>query len=203
MRSAIQALCAVVAVIALAGCEPVYEGPQLSEVPTGLAFTTSIRTSRLPLPDRRLLGQYAYAAPGGTDWRTSVTISEYEGLSTRSEVEAARDRYHSRYGDRSSRYGPVESFTVDGRPAWAYTADGLSDGRLTRHGLTAVVPWDDRTFSIEVSSEEEKWMGRDVQKGIAASFHVARRGRFRPGLLALVAVAALVWAVLGLRRRMA
>jgi hypothetical protein len=201
--SAIRALCTAAAVLALAGCEPVYEGPQLSEVPKGLAFTNSIRTSRLPLPDRRLLGQYAYAAPGGTDWRTSVTISEYEGLSSRTEIEAARDEYHSRYGDRSSRYGPVQDFLVDGRAAWAYTADGLSDGKVTRHGLTAVVPWDDRTFSIEVSSEEETWMGRDAQRRIASSFHIAKKGRFRPILLAILGGAALVWASFKLRRRQA
>ncbi len=198
---AFRVLCAAVSVLVLAGCEPVYEGPQLSEVPKGLAYTNSIRTSRLPLPDRRLLGQYAYAVPGGVDWKTSATISEYEGLTTRAEVEAVRDRYHSRYGDRLSRYGPVEDFQVDGRPAWVYSADSLSSGKVTRHGLTAVVPWDDRTFSIEVSSEEEKWMDRAVQRRIASSFHVAKKGRYRPILFALFGAAALVWAFLGLRRR--
>ena len=200
---AIRLLVAAAAVFALAGCEPVYEGPQLSEVPEGLAYTNSIRTSRLPLPERRLLGQVAYTGPGGMDWKTSVTISEYEGLATRSEVEAARDRYHSRYGDRLSRYGAVEGFEIDGRPAWSYTEDGLESGRVSRHGLTAVVPWDDRTFSIEVSSTEERWMDRAVQRRLASSFHVARRGRFRPILFALLAAAALVWAVLEVRRRRA
>ncbi|MBK8598869.1 MAG: hypothetical protein IPN83_25565 [Holophagales bacterium] len=199
----VRALCAVAAVFSLSGCEPVYEGPQLSTVPDGLAYTNSIRSSRLPLPDRRVLGQYAYVAPGGMDWKTSVTISEYEGLSTRAEVEAVRDRYHSRYGDRLSRYGPVEDFRVGGRPAWVYSADSLSGGKVTRHGLTAVVPWDDRTFSIEVSSEEEKWRNREVQREIASSFHVAKKGRFRPVLLALLAAAAAVGAYLGLRRRQA
>ena len=132
-----------------------------------------------------------------------MTISEYEGLSTRAEVEAVRDRYHSRYGDRLSRYGPVEDFRVGGRPAWVYSADSLSGGKVTRHGLTAVVPWDDRTFSIEVSSEEEKWRNREVQREIASSFHVAKKGRFRPVLLALLAAAAAVGAYLGLRRRQA
>ncbi|HYN40505.1 MAG TPA: hypothetical protein VE129_01915 [Thermoanaerobaculia bacterium] len=201
--NALRALCIVAAVLALAGCEPVYEGPQLSEVPEGLAYTNSIRTSRLPLPDRRLLGQYAYAVPGGIDWRTSATISEYEGLATRSEVESVRDAYHSRYGDRLSRYGPVEDFRIDGRPAWVYSADSLSSGKVTRHGLTAVVPWDDRTFSIEVSSEEEKWMGRDVQRKIASSFHIAKKGRFRPILFGICGAAALVWAFLRWRRQQA
>lgn len=200
--NALRAACTVAAVFALAGCEPVYEGPQLSEVPEGLAYTNSIRTSRLPLTERRLLGQYAYAVPGGTDWKTSATISEYEGLATRSEVESVRDTYHSRYG-RLSRYGPVEDFRVDGRPAWVYSADSLSSGKVTRHGLTAVVPWDDRTFSIEVSSEEEKWMDHAEQKRIASSFHVAKRGRFRPILLAVFGAAALVWAFVGWRRRQA
>jgi hypothetical protein len=195
--------CAAAAVLALAGCGPVYEGPQLSEVPEGLAYTNSIRTSRLPLPDRRLLGQYAYVVPGGTDWKTSATISEYEGLATRQEVAAARDGYHSRYGDRSSRYGPVEDFRVDGRPAWVYSVDSLSSGKVTRHGLTAVVPWDDRTFCIEVSSEEGKWMDRAVQRRIASSFYVAKKGRYRPILFALFGAAALVWAFLEVRRRRA
>lgn len=187
----------------LAGCEPVYEGPQVSEVPDGLAYTNSIRTSRLPLPDRPVLGQYAYAAPGGMDWKTSVTISEYEGSSTRSEVETARDLYRSRYGERSARYGTVDDFKVGGRPGWAYTVDGLTDGRITRHGLTAVVPWDGRTFSIEVSSEEERWKDREVQRSIAASFHIAKKGRYRPALFALVAAAAVVAVLRGLRRRQA
>jgi hypothetical protein len=201
--NALRAACTVAAVLALAGCEPVYEGPQLSEVPEGLAYTNSIRTSRLPLTERRLLGQYAYVVPGGTDWKTSATISEYEGLATRSEVESVRDRYQSRYGGRSSLYGSVEDFRVDGRPAWVYSVDGLSSAKVTRHGVTVVVPWDDRTFSIEVSSEEEKWMDRDVQRRIASSFHVAKKGRFRPILLAVFGAAALVWAIVGWRRRQA
>lgn len=200
---AFRLLAAAAAALALAGCEPVYEGPQLSEVPEGLAYTTSIRTSRLPLPDRRLLGQYAYTAPGGMDWKTSVTISEYEGLATRAEVEAARDGYHSRYGDRSSRYGPVGELEIDGRPGWSYTADGLESGRVTRHGLTAVVPWDDRTFCIEVSSGEEKWMDRAVQRRLASSFYVAKKGRFRPLLFAIFGAAGLAWALFELRRRRA
>ena len=72
---------------------------------------------------------------------------------------------------------------------------------MDRHGLTAVVPWDDRTFSIEVSSSEEAWMDREVQRRVAASFHVARRGRWRGPLLALSAAAAAAWVLLGLRKR--
>lgn len=201
--NALRTLCVVAAAFSLSGCEPVYEGPQLSEVPDGLAYTNSIRSSRLPLPDRRLLGQYAYVPPGGTDWKTSATISEYEGLASRAEVEAVRDRYQSRYGDRLSRYGPVEDFRVGGRPAWVYSVDSLSGGKVARHGLTAVVPWDDRTFGIELSSEEAKWMDREVQRRIASSFHVAKKGRFRPILYTLLAVTAVVGALLGLRRRQA
>ena len=194
---------AAAAALALAACEPVYEGPQLSEVPEGLAYTTSIRTARLPLPDRRVLAQYAYASPGGTDWKTSVTISEYEGLATRAEVEAARETYHGRYGGRSSRYGPVEDFQVDGRPAWSWTDDSLFQGQVSRHGLVVVVPWDDRTFSVEVSSEEERWMDRGVQRRLAASFHVAKKGRYRLPLLALFVSAGVGWALYDRRRRRA
>jgi hypothetical protein len=194
-------LSAAAAVLALAGCEPVYEGPQLAEVPDGLAYTTSLRTSRVPLPGRQLVAQYGYAAPGGTDWRTSVTISEFAGLATRGEVEAARQDDLARYGGRSSRYGAVEEMRVDGRPAWAYTVDALSGGEVTRHGLTAVVPWDDRTFGIEVSSEEEKWMDRAVQKRLAASFHVARKGRYRPLLFAVFAAAGAGWLLVEWRRK--
>ncbi|MRR13701.1 hypothetical protein EG835_14915 [bacterium] len=104
---------------------------------------------------------------------------------------------------RSARSGPVEDFRVDGRPAWVYLVDGLSSGTVTRHGLTAVVPWDDRTFCIEVSSEEEKWMDRAVQRRIASSFYVAKKGRYRPILFVLFGAAALVWAFLEVRRRRA
>lgn len=194
-------LLAAAALLAAGSCSPVYEGPQLSEVPEGLAYLTTIRSARHPLPDRELLGQYAYAVPGGMDWRTHATLSEYRGACDRAEVEAARDAFDERYGGRSSLYGPVEPFVAGGRPAWAYTADGLSDGKVERRGLVVVVPWDDRTYGIEVSSSEPAFIEREVQRRIAASFHVAKRGRYRGPLLALLAVAAAAGALVARRRR--
>ena len=198
---AFRLLGAAVAALALSGCEPVYEGPQLSEVPEGLAYLTSIRSSRLPLPDRRLLAQYAYAAPGGADWKTSVMISEYEGACSRAEVESAREAYAVRYGGGASRYGPVEGFEAGGRRGWAYTVDGVYRGQVDRHGLTVVVPWDEKSYSIEVSSSETRWMDRELQRRMAASFHVARRGRYRGPLLVLFIAAGAVWLFLDRRKR--
>lgn len=195
------ALAALALALALASCGPVYEGPQLAEVPDGLAYTSSIRSARVPLPGRRVLAQYAYAGPGGLDWKTSVVISEYEGLATRSEVEAARDGFHARYGGRSSRYGPVGEVRVGGRPGWGYTEDGLLDGRVVRRGLTAVVPWDERTFSLEVGSSEAPWDDREAQRRLVASFHVAKRGRYRPLLFGLLLAGLCAWALLGRRFR--
>jgi hypothetical protein len=46
-------------------------------------------------------------------------------------------------------------------------------------------------------------MDRAVQRRLVSSFHVAKKGRFRPVLLALFAAAALVWTFRELRRRRA
>lgn len=156
--------------LALAGCGPVIEGPQLGEVPSGLAYNTSISSARPPLLGREVARQVAYLAPGGQDWTDSVIITEYDGPVTRDEVLAARDGHETRYG-RSARYGPLEPLTIAGRPGWAWS-EAQPGGALTLNG---VVSLEGKTYGIELKIGRKE--GRDLaaMSRMVASFHVPRR----------------------------
>ncbi len=156
--------------LTLAGCGPVIEGPQLGEVPSGLAYNTSITSARPPLPGRPVARQVAYLAPGGQDWKDSVIITEYDGPLTLAEVAAARDGFEKRYG-RSARYGPLETLTIGGHPGWCWT-EAQADGALTLNG---VVSLEGKTYGIELKIGRKE--GRDLaaMSRMVASFHVPRR----------------------------
>lgn len=156
--------------LTLAGCGPVIEGPQLGEVPSGLAYNTSITSARPPLPGRPVARQVGYLAPGGQDWTDSVIITEYDGTVTFAEVAAARDDLEKRYG-RSARYGPLEPLTIAGRPGWAFS-EAQPGGALTLNG---VVSLEGKTYGVELKIGRKE--GRDLatMSRMVASFHVPRR----------------------------
>ena len=203
-RARRRALPLAVALAALGGtlaCEPVYEGPQLTDVPEGLAYTTGLEAARKPLPGRKANSQVGHVPPGGTSWDTSAVITTYEGRAGREELEAARDDYARRY--RTTQYGPVEPMTIGGRPGWAYTtSEETREGRKTT-GLVGLVPWDSVSYSIELRTSDPRWQEPERQRAIVASFEVARRGRHKPALYALLAAVLAGWGVAAALRRRA
>ncbi|MCU0291253.1 MAG: hypothetical protein MUF10_04590 [Thermoanaerobaculaceae bacterium] len=174
-------LAALLLAVTTAGCAPINEGPILRKPPTGLAYTSTVQSARAPLPHRARLRQVAYLKPGGTDWTTSVIITEYSGAATRDEIQEARDEYARRY--TSQGYGEVESLSIGGRDAWGWFETQRDGERVTSLGYTGVVPWGDRTFSIEVGSRDPRLHDGAFLRGVAMSFTVATQTTYDAWIL--------------------
>lgn len=109
------------------------------------------------------------------DDRDSVIVTEYEGAASRSETQAARDEYAGR--STSTRYGPVEDLKIDGRAGWCWTEAQPGDGKVRTFQLTAVVPWGDRTYSVEYSSSGSNLKTRAELQTAVESFTVVTKGK--------------------------
>lgn len=123
----------------------------------------------------------AYLRPGGTDWTTSAIITEYSGAATRDEIQEARDEYARRY--TSQGYGEVESLSIGGRGAWGWFETQRDGARVTSLGYTGVVPWGDRTYSIEVSSRDPRLHDGGFLREVAMSFTVASQTTYDAWIL--------------------
>lgn len=170
--------CALVYLLAMAlgGCAPINEGPVLARVPEGLAYSNGIRAARAPLPHRAVTRQLGYVRPGGTDWTTSVVITEYSGATDAAEVSAARDELARRH--TGTDYSDVEGMGIDGRPAWGWYERQLDKGRITSMQLTAIVPYEAASYSIEVSTSDPRLHSEVTLREFALSFHIVKRERW-------------------------
>lgn len=161
------------------GCGPVYEGPQLREVPEGLAYSNAWTSARVPLPLRKRVRQIHYVPPPAVERnRSTVVITEYEGLATRTEVSDARDALAAQY--TSTVYGPLEDLRIDGKPAWGWT-ETQREGKtkeIYTMGLTAVVayPKQNATYSVEFTAGDPAHQRRDILERTVTSFTVASAG---------------------------
>ncbi len=165
-RTALAAL--VLAAVAAAGCGPAHEGPQLADPPEGMGYINSMSSARKPLPGRATTRQLGYIRHG--DAGDMVVITEYPGPTTEDEVERARDGYEKRY--TSTEYGPLRSLKVDGRRAWGWLETQRLRGEVAAVQLTAVVPYDDVTYSIELSLHPPHLMSEEAMRAIVESFFV-------------------------------
>ncbi|MCC6129661.1 MAG: hypothetical protein IT186_07000 [Acidobacteria bacterium] len=176
-------LCVVLLLVPwLSGCgggtpAEVLELPRVKEAPQELAFMTSIRAARVPLPGRKLVTQMGYEPPGGGDPENLgyITIGEFEGAATKGEFQEARDKYASRY--KSEAYGELEDLMIDGRPAWAYTVTYTYKGKVSSVIYTAAVPYETKTYTIEFSGRREEWQDPAYLRRVVASFEVPKKGR--------------------------
>jgi hypothetical protein len=154
----------------LAGCAPVNEGPQMSIVPPGIGYTTTVESASVLLPSHARLRQVAYLPPFGQPGPTSIIITEVAGAVTASEVAGVRDDLVRRH--TSIRYGTLEPLELAGHPGWGWTERYTTKGRVTQAGFTAVVTWDVQSYSIEVSSSDPKLIDPDRLRELAMSFSV-------------------------------
>jgi hypothetical protein len=163
---------ALVAACCLSACSLVQEGPQVTEAPEDFGFTTSISSARKPLPHRSAIRQMGYLGPPGEP-PDMIIITEYEGAAPREEAEAARDELAGR--DKSESYGPFESTSVARRVAWRWSERQQSNGKLWSHEEVVVVPWGEKTYSVEYSAHGER-IDPARQQRVVRSFRVVTRG---------------------------
>lgn len=175
------------------GCR-VVEGPQLGAPPEKLGYTSSLMSARLPLPDRGKARQLGYVGAG--DSPDMVVITEYPGPTSRGDAERARDTYAARY--TSTEYGPVEELEIDGRPAWGWTETQRIDGKVVARQYTAVVSYDDVTYSVEYSAHREPQIGEEHLRGTVESFVVP--GSAPTVLIVVVGLALVALLVVWMRR---
>ncbi len=184
-----------------ASCGPIHDGPQLRETPRGLAYTTSMSSARTPLRTREQIRQITYWEEPRSMGRQSVLIVEYAGEATLQEGEAARDDYASRYG-KNGEVGPAARLEVEGRTAITWLETSWSKPGSTREEdvsgriLWAVLPWDGKTYGLELVSMGDALMSEQELRERLQTFtvHDAERATGRNylvlGLLVLAGVGA-------------
>lgn len=183
-------LLALAAASGLSGCAgPQEAGPRLTERPEGFGYRAKAYAARKVLPDREVVRQSGYFPFGGSS--DSILITEYRGTVTREQVEFARDAAARKW--TYQEYGPLQDRTIDGRRAFAWRIVQKSDDEETGLAFVAVVPYDDRTYSIEFHATDPLYRKSLVLERTVESFVVRDRGRFstiRPmGTLGIFAVA--------------
>jgi len=159
---------ALVAVLVGPGCMPLHEGPQLKDPPPGMGYISSILSARKPLPDRATTRQLGYVGAG--DSGDMVVITEYPGPTFEEEAEQARASYEARY--TSTEYGPFHSLDIDGQPAWGWLETQEVRGEVASVQLTAIVSYDDVSYSIELTLHPPRLLGAERMREIVESFYV-------------------------------
>lgn len=163
---------AVVAVIALAGCDarkPLKEGAQLTDVPEGFMFDPNMRGGRPVFQERTKVRQRGYMT-FGEDVHGSIMITEYAGTTDKRDAERARAALATRYPKQT--YDALHEITLDGRPAWAWFEETSYKGRMRRE-YKAVVSYDDVTYTIEFSTNDPHHRERAFMEHTVGTFVVA------------------------------
>jgi len=192
---------ALVAVgLGLAGCStPRLEGGIVADVPPGFAFDANASGGRNAFPDRDRLYQRSWGRITLDDTYSMITVKAFAGPLTAAEAEHARGWQAEKYG--YATYGPLESLTIDGRPAWGWLeTQGRPGEPVLALTYRAVVGYDDRTFSIDYHSNQHEYMQEAHLRDVVTSFEIARA---KPmwGLILVVGAVVLVGAFILWRGR--
>jgi len=171
----------VVVALLVSGCSsPRVEGGVIPHPPTGFAFDANATQARNVYPGGNQLSQRAWGTFG--EQHDSIYITEYEGSSTRTDAQGARDAQEARYGGYM-QYGPLEDLTIDGRPAWGWLETQMYKGRLASLEYKAVVSCDDRSFAVEFYGSTDEWRDADKLRAVVSTFEIARPKPNMPAIL--------------------
>jgi len=176
---------------------PRFEGAQVQEPPHNFLFDANADKGRNVYPDREERRQTAWMRGFGDGGHSSLFITTYSGSSSRADVQAARDSQEERYG-RSIRYGQLESFEIDGRPAWGWLEKQVAKGDTVSVEYKAVVSYDSVSYAIEFFSSEPEWMDGWRQRQVIETFAI---GKTRPNYLLILLLIAFVSVSLWLIRK--
>lgn len=77
--------------------------------------------------------------------------------------------------ERLESYGPLESITIDGRPAWSWFMVRGKGGGGPRTECVAVVSYDTSAFAIQLSTSDARLQDPVLQQRIVASFALPDR----------------------------
>ena len=167
---------------------PQVEGGVMPHPPDGFAHDPNGTAARLVLPERAMVRQRGYFTRG--DPHSSIMITRYTGATGAAEAAAARDRHAGRY--RSEEYGGVETIEIDGRTAWGWTITQGYQGKVYSFEYTAVVPYQDETYTVEFFTSDGKLMNWNFLRETVQTFTVARAGIDPVQMAAGIGVAALL-----------
>lgn len=137
------AIAALLFLPACAGQEP--KRPQVAHVPEGMLHDANLESARLVLPDFELTDQDGWMSL--QEPHRSIVFSSFAGQATEEDVVNAVDAAAARY--TSEEYGEIESLTIDRRRAWGWFERQYLDGGLAANQFTAVVPYEDQTWTVE------------------------------------------------------
>lgn len=139
-------------------------GPQITKVPAGFGLDLNASGARKVFPDRDVVNERGWFRTQG-ERHGSVLITEFEGQASEQDLRDARAELERKYTTKHFSYGPIESFKLDGRPAW-----GWFERQSTSREYVAVVSYPDATFSIEFYSSIKEHQDDELLKKHVASF---------------------------------
>lgn len=152
----------------LAGCRDQPKRGEIPKAPEGFLFDANAVAARHVLPDRELLDQDGWLTtrePG-----SSIMISEYSGTTSAGEVEAARAAAARRY--TYAQYSELEEVTIDGRASWGWIETQRRDGRTCALDYVAVIPYEDKTYTVEFGSAETRFLNPAALRELVETFRV-------------------------------
>jgi len=165
----------VVIVVVVAGCggqRPLHKGPDVVKVPEGFIYEGHTEAARNLFPERPEVLERGYTTAAiGDDDHSSISITQYDGSTTRQQVEDAVRAEQRRYGYAS--YSAIEPLTIDRREAWAWTE--TQPGSRWSHGAMtyrALVSYPDASYLVEFYTSHKRYMDPDRLRTVVASFEV-------------------------------
>ena len=136
----------LMAVLILSGCAS--KGPrkpQVAHVPEGMMHDANLESARLVLPEFELVDQDGWMSLNEPD--RSIVFSEFADVAGQEDVVRAVEAAAARYSYQE--YSEIEPLEVDGRSSWGWFERQCIDGTLAGVQFTAVVPYEDRTWTVE------------------------------------------------------
>ena len=125
-------------------------------------------------------GQFTLTEP-----HNSIMITEYRGSTSGAQAEAARSTAAEKWSYQE--YGPAEELEIDGRDSWGWLITQRSKGEVTSLEYVAVVPYADRTYSVEFYASDDKLYDKYFLKKTVSSFEVSGAGPLQASHLFILA----------------
>ena len=165
----------VMAMVIVGGCggrRPLHNGPDVAGVPEGFIYEGHLESGRNLFPDRPKVLERGYTTAAFLDnERSNITITQYNGPTTREQAEAALGLEQKHYGEQW--ISALETLKIDRQEAWAWTVkqpgDRWSNGSLT---YRAVVSYPDASYLVEFYTSHKQFMDANRMRAVVASFEV-------------------------------
>ena len=169
-------IAALVAFALGTGCSgPERPGPNVQDVPTGFMYDANASSGRKVFMDVKPLDESGWFAMRGDD-HSSIMITTYAGSFGENDAIAARNAHAQRWGRKApdkpgTDYSWVEEWEIDGRSAWAWEERQYRlSGDLASIQWTAVVPYEDETYTVEFHAGIEDHMDQAIIRETMESF---------------------------------